>query len=97
MTKSEVGFKRVSLETNMDPIVFYKVAGLPWTLWPEDQNRLRGEWYVKAGRKTVRCKSLAEAKQAVIDLAPRPRASSSGRAGRAAGGSSKRRSRAASR
>jgi hypothetical protein len=98
---AEIGFKKVSLETNMDPIVFYQVTGLPdgvkWRLSPEDSNRPRGGWYVAAGRKTIHCGSLAEAKEAATKLANQKRVASSGKAGKAAAGSTRRRSRAASR
>jgi hypothetical protein len=70
-------FKRMSLETNLDPIVFYKLDGLPkgvsCNVCAEDDNNHRGEWFVSAKRggktRVIRCKSLAEAKAAAVDWA----------------------------
>jgi hypothetical protein len=63
---AKVGFKKVALGTNMGAITFYAVTGLPagvkWSVLPEDPCRPGGEWYIRAGKRTVRCKSLADAK-----------------------------------
>lgn len=72
-----LSFKRVRLETNMDPFVFYKLDGLPdgesAAVMPEDGARHGGEWYVstkRSGRKgVIRCKSLEAAKAAAIKWA----------------------------
>jgi len=70
-------FKRKSLETNLDPIVFYSLDGLPkgvsCNVCAEDDNNHRGAWFVSAKRRgkerVFSCKSLAEAKTAAIDWA----------------------------
>lgn len=69
-----LSFKRIKLETNMDPFVFYRLDGLPdgesASVMPEDSARPRGEWYVatkRNGRKgVIRCKSLDAAKEAAV-------------------------------
>lgn len=72
-------FKKVKLETNMGPFVFYRLDGLPEgesaAVMPEDSARPRGEWYVATKRKgrkgVIRCKSLEAAKAAAMEWAGR--------------------------